>query len=48
MPINVYPSMLPGQPVEVYEAGGTTIGAWLLDNGADYRDDIAPLSLIHI
>jgi len=38
MPINVYPSLMPGRPVEVHAYAGGTVGAWLDSHGLDWRN----------
>jgi len=44
--IRIYPSRLPGEPLETHHHGTTTLGAWLTANIADYRADLEqPISI---
>ncbi|EWC39049.1 host specificity factor TipJ family phage tail protein [Stutzerimonas stutzeri] len=44
--IRIYPSRLPGEPLETHAHGATTIGAWLARNVAGYEPDIEhPISI---
>lgn len=40
MTVRIYPSRLPGSPLETHEHGVTTIHMWLSQNVKDYRPDI--------
>ena len=40
MTIKIYPSRLPGEPLETHEHGAVTIHQWLTRNVADYRPDM--------
>lgn len=37
MPIRVYPSLLPGEPVEVHEVEGQSFAGWLASKNVDFR-----------
>jgi len=44
--IRIYPSRLPGEPLETHQHGVTTLGAWLTANVTDYRSDLEqPISI---
>ena len=44
--IRIYPSRLPGEPLETHHHGTTTVGAWLTANVDDYRADLEqPISI---
>lgn len=46
MTIKIYPSRLPGEPLETHEHGAVTIHQWLTRNVADYRPDMKhPISI---
>ncbi|OAE52887.1 hypothetical protein A7J71_18135 [Achromobacter insolitus] len=46
MPIKVYPSLLPGEPIEVHDVGSTTVGAWLESLGIEHRKlDVQPIQV---
>lgn len=46
MTIKIYPSRLPGEPLETHEHGAVTIHLWLTRNVADYRPDMKhPISI---
>ncbi|HBN7049626.1 TPA: kinase [Escherichia coli] len=46
MTIRIYPSRLPGEPLETHEHGAVTIHQWLTRNVADYRSDMKhPISI---
>ncbi len=40
MTIKIYPSRLPGEPLETHEHGAVTIHQWMTKNVADYRPDM--------
>lgn len=40
MTIKIYPSRLPGEPLETHEHGAVTIHQWMMKNVADYRPDM--------
>lgn len=37
MPIEIYPSLLPGRPIETHAVSGMTLGAWLQSKGISYE-----------
>jgi len=37
MPIRVYPSLLPGEPIEVHETEGLSLADWLTSKNLDFR-----------
>lgn len=44
MPIDVYPSLLPGRPIETHAVSGMTLGDWLRSHGIDYESvDTQPI-----
>lgn len=46
MTIRIYPSRLPGEPLETHEHGITSIRRWLVDNVEGYEDrDTPPLAI---
>ena len=38
--IKVYPSILPGEPIETFEVSGITVGEWLAANVPDYSPEL--------
>ena len=40
MTIRIYPSRLPGEPLEIHEHGALTLHQWLSSNVDNYRSDI--------
>lgn len=38
--IKVYPSILPGEPIETHEVSGITVGEWLAANVPDYSPEL--------
>lgn len=46
MTIKIYPSRLPGEPLEVHQHGDTTVHGWLAANVKGFRSDIThPISI---
>ena len=46
MPIKVFPSLMPGEPIETHEWSGT-VGAWLQSKGIDYlAQETQPITVI--
>lgn len=42
MTIRVYPSVLPGEPIEIHESDGVTIEQWLIDTVPEYEPRSEP------
>lgn len=45
--IRIYPSMLPGEPIETHQAKGQTLESWLIDNVPDYTPDSIHIEFNH-
>lgn len=48
MTIRVYPSLLPGEPLETHEADGVTVEQWLADTVPEYESREAPPIVVAI